>query len=103
MQGANSIDRTILSILTKEARIPMKPLAGRIGLSRTERVTRLEKAGVIRGYPDDIGQFHDGRIQAFQLVTLKRTPSLGVIDHLAGFRREEGVLRQRPVRPRRGG
>ena len=85
MEGADSIDRTILSILTKEARIPMKSLAGRIGLSRTERVTRLGKAGVIRGYRADTGQFHDGHIQAFLLVTLKRTHSLGVLDRLAGF------------------
>lgn len=88
MQGTDSIDRMILSILTKEARIPMKSLAGRIGLSRsatTERVTRLEKAGIIRGYRADIGQLDDGQIQAFLLVTLKRTPSLGVLDRLAGF------------------
>ncbi len=88
MQGTDSIDRTILSILTKEARIPMKSLAGRIGLSRsatTERVTRLEKAGIIRGYRADIGQLDDGQVQAFLLVTLKRTPSLGVLDRLAGF------------------
>ncbi|RFZ87697.1 Lrp/AsnC family transcriptional regulator [Shinella sp. WSJ-2] len=88
MQGTDSIDRTILSILTKEARIPMKSLAGRIGLSRsatTERVMRLEKAGIIRGYRADIGQLDDGQIQAFLLVTLKRTPSIGVLDRLAGF------------------
>jgi len=88
MQGTDSIDRIILSILTKEARIPMKSLAGRIGLSRsatTERVTRLEKAGIIRGYRADIGQLDDGQIQAFLLVTLKRTPSLGVLDRLAGY------------------
>ena len=88
MQGTDTIDRTILSILTREARIPMKSLAGRIGLSRsatTERVTRLEKAGIIRGYRADIGQLDDGQIQAFLLVTLKRTPSIGVLDRLAGF------------------
>ena len=42
MQDTDAIDRTILSILSREARIPMKSLAGRIGLSRsatTERVT----------------------------------------------------------------
>ncbi|MEC9461601.1 MAG: Lrp/AsnC family transcriptional regulator [Pseudomonadota bacterium] len=88
MQSTDSIDRTILSILTREARIPMKSLAGRIGLSRsatTERVARLEKAGIIRGYRADIGQLDDGQIQAFLLVTLKRTPSLGLLDLLAGF------------------
>ena len=33
MQDTDAIDRTILSILSREARIPMKSLAGRIGLS----------------------------------------------------------------------
>lgn len=88
MQCMDRIDRAILSILTKEARTPMKALAGRIGLSRsatTEPVTRLEKAGIIRGYRADIGHLDDGQIQAFLTFTLKRTPSLGVMDRLAGF------------------
>lgn len=88
MQDADHLDRKILSILSKEARIPMKSLAGRIGLSRSataERVSRLEKAGVIRGYRADIGQLDAGQIHAFLLVTLQRTPSIGVLDRLAGF------------------
>jgi len=88
MQGTDAIDREILSVLTREARIPMKTLAGRVGLSRsatTERVARLEKAGIIRGYRADIGQLDEGLIGAFLLVTLKRTPALGVLDRLAGF------------------
>lgn len=88
IDAIDAIDRTILSILSREARIPMKSLAGRIGLSRsatTERVTRLEKAGIIRGYRADIGQLEEGQIQAFLLVTLQRTPSIGVLDRLAGF------------------
>jgi DNA-binding Lrp family transcriptional regulator len=58
-----------------------RPVAQR----HTERVSRLEKAGIIRGYRADIGQLDDGQIQAFLLVTLKRTPSIGVLDRLAGF------------------
>ncbi|KQY13842.1 Lrp/AsnC family transcriptional regulator [Rhizobium sp. Root482] len=88
MQDTDAIDRAILSILSREARIPMKALAGRIGLSRsaaTERVNRLEKAGIIRGYRADIGLLEDDRIHAFLLLTLKRTPSIGVLDRLAGF------------------
>ena len=88
MQDTDAIDRLILSILSREARIPMKTLAGRIGLSRsaaTERVGRLEKAGIIRGYRADIGLLEDDRIHAFLLLTLKRTPSIGVLDRLAGF------------------
>ncbi len=88
MQDIDAIDRTILSILSREARIPMKTLAGRIGLSRsatTERVTRLEKSGVIRGYRADIGQLDEGTIEFILLVTVRRTPALAVLDRLAGF------------------
>lgn len=88
MPAPDEIDRTILAILSREARIPMKTLAARVGLSRsaaTERVARLERTGTIRGYRADIGQLEEGTFEAFLLVTLKRTPSLGVLDTLAGF------------------
>ncbi len=47
MRELDQKDREILAILSKEARIPLKTLAGRIGLSRSatgERVANLEKA-----------------------------------------------------------
>ena len=47
------IDRRILDILQSDGRISMTDLAERVGLSATpctERVRRLEKAGVIQGY-----------------------------------------------------
>ena len=81
-------DRDILGILSKEARIPLKTLAGRIGLSRSatsERVAALEKSGVIRGYRADIGQMDKGMVVAFLFVTLVRTPSIGILDQLARF------------------
>lgn len=88
MRELDTKDRDILSILSKEARIPLKTLAGRIGLSRSatsERVALLEKSGVIRGYRADIGQIDKGLVSAYLLVTLVRTPSLGVLDQLARF------------------
>ena len=88
MQDIDAIDRSILSILSREARIPTKTLAGRVGLSRSataERVARLERTGVIRGYRADIGQLDEGSIDFILLVTLKRTPALGILDALAGF------------------
>ena len=52
----------------------------------TPRVAKPSvKAGIIRGYRADIGQLDEGQIQAFLLITLKRTPSLGALDRLAGF------------------
>ena len=52
MKELDAKDRDILAILSKEARIPLKTLAARIGLSRSatsERVALLEKSGVKRG------------------------------------------------------
>lgn len=53
MRDLDKLDRKILDILQKDARIPMTELATRIGLSATpctERVRRLEREGVITGY-----------------------------------------------------
>jgi Lrp/AsnC family leucine-responsive transcriptional regulator len=49
----DALDTTILAALAQDARTPMRELAQKIGLSApstTERVRRLEAAGVIEGY-----------------------------------------------------
>jgi Lrp/AsnC family leucine-responsive transcriptional regulator len=49
----DAIDREILAILADNARIPMKDLAQKVGMSApsvTERVRRLEETGVVLGY-----------------------------------------------------
>ena len=49
----DAIDAAILRALAKEARVTMADLARRVGLSApsvTERVRRLEEAGIVRGY-----------------------------------------------------
>jgi len=86
MRELDAKDREILAILSKEARIALKTLAGRIGLSRSatsERVTNLEKSGVIRGYRADIGEIDANVIRATLLITLKRTPAHALLDILA--------------------
>jgi DNA-binding Lrp family transcriptional regulator len=86
MKELDEKDRNILSILSRDAKIPLKTLAGKIGLSRSatsERILFLEKSGVIRGYRADIGQLNEGVISAFLLISLVRTPALGVLDRLA--------------------
>ncbi len=86
MRDLDAKDREILEILSREARIAVKTLAGRIGLSRSatsERVTNLERSGVIRGYRADIGEIDANVIRAILLVSLKRTPALHLLDLLA--------------------
>lgn len=86
MRELDAKDREILAILSKEARIALKTLAGRIGLSRSatsERVTNLEKSGVIRGYRADIGEIDANVIRATLLINLRRTPAHELLDILA--------------------
>lgn len=86
MRELDTKDREILEILSKEARIALKALAARIGLSRSatsERVINLERNGVIRGYRADIGEIDANMIRAILLVCLKRTPAMGLLDLLA--------------------
>lgn len=86
MRELDAKDREILAILSKEARIALKTLAGRIGLSRSatsERVTNLERSGVIRGYRADIGEIDANVIRAALLIKLRRTPAHELLDILA--------------------
>lgn len=86
MRDLDAKDREILEIVSKEARIALKTLAGRIGLSRSatsERLTGLERSGVIRGYRADIGEIDANVIRAILLVSLRRTPAHDLLDVLA--------------------
>lgn len=53
----DDLDRRILALLQKDARIPVKALAEQVGLSApgaSERLRRLEDRGVIRGFTVDV-------------------------------------------------
>ena len=74
-------DREILKVLRDDARIRGKALAARVGLARStlrERIVRLEKSGIIRGYRTEIS---DPTLPAVAclLVKLKQTPSPQVV------------------------
>ena len=69
-------DREILNILRDDARISAKALAARVGLARSslrERIVRLEKSGIIRGYRTDIS---DTSLQAIACLLVKLTQTL---------------------------
>ncbi|CAB3805511.1 hypothetical protein LMG28688_06193 [Paraburkholderia caffeinitolerans] len=86
MRELDATDREILTVLSKDARIALKALAARIGLSRSatsERVANLERSGVIRGYRADIGEINPNVIRAILMVSLKRTPANQLLDMLA--------------------
>ena len=57
MEKIDKLDKKILSILSKSARIPFKDVAAECGVSRAaihQRVERLKEAGVITGSSFDI-------------------------------------------------
>lgn len=76
------IDLKILGELQADARISMVELSRRVGLSKTpcaERVRRLEKQGVIRGYhavldPEAVGAEHVAVVQV--LLSSTTAPDL---------------------------
>lgn len=75
-------DRQLLQLLQQDARAPLKALAAGVGLARSsvrERIVKLERAGVIRGYRVELadgGGAPPGAadVRAFLLLRLTRTP-----------------------------
>jgi DNA-binding Lrp family transcriptional regulator len=77
-------DREILTLLREDARISAKALAAKVGLARSslrDRIAKLEKAGIIRGYRTDIADPSLSAV-ACLLVKLKQTPSPQVVKRL---------------------
>lgn len=70
----DDIDRQIVDILRHNARAPISEIAQRIGLSAapvSRRISRLEGAGVIKGYVAVIDPGLVGSIDAFTQVRLE--------------------------------
>jgi Lrp/AsnC family leucine-responsive transcriptional regulator len=76
-QSLNRIDRNILRVLQEDGRISYTELARRVGLSTTpciERVKRLERTGILRGFtavldPEALG----AGLVVFVQIRLSRT------------------------------
>ncbi len=97
----DAIDREILAVLSRDGRITWLALADEVGLSpsaATERVRRLERAGVIAGYhaevvPGAVGRPLEARIAATLepdtdrgrfLAALEAEPAVVDAVHLTG-------------------
>jgi DNA-binding Lrp family transcriptional regulator len=91
-RGMDATDQQLISLLRKDARTAVATLAHRLGVSRgtvTNRITKLEDAGVIVGYtvrlrPD--AQAHG--ISAWMSIAVEGNATRAVIDSLLG---EPGV------------
>ncbi len=69
----DAIDRRILAMLAKDARISQRRLSRELGMSAPavgERIARLERAGVIRGYTVSIDWAALGYVNCYLAVTV---------------------------------
>ena len=76
----DATDAAILGLLEANARLPLKSIAGSVGLARSsvrDRITRLEAAGIIVGYHARVAA--DERLSALLSVTLDETPSPKIV------------------------
>jgi DNA-binding Lrp family transcriptional regulator len=82
-------DRILVAALRKNARESLVGLARSVGLSRSatqERMRRLEREGIIRGYTVALASEHDPAVRAMIAVTFEPGFRCGqVVPRLAGI------------------
>ena len=77
------IDNQILELLRRDARISVREIAKRVGLSPapvSRRIDKLEKSGVIRGYVTLIDEGRSGALEAFTEVRLHGSTETGELE-----------------------
>ncbi|MGF1696327.1 Lrp/AsnC family transcriptional regulator [Vibrio lamellibrachiae] len=89
LQGLDKLDRKILSNLLSNGRESIANLSRNIGLSRTaiaERINRLEKTGIIKGYTAQIRIENEGRnASSYLLISCEKGKKNEVINSLKEF------------------
>lgn len=81
-------DRQLLALLSANAREPLASLARKLGVARSslqERIGRLERSGVIRGYGVRLGAALAPATRAFFLVQLDGPLCERIAPQLAGL------------------
>lgn len=81
----DDIDRRLIARLQQDARLPTAALARDVGLSRSavqERLERLERSQVIRGYTVILGQEARPRLLAEVMIQVEPQKSAGVVGAL---------------------
>ncbi|SCX28248.1 Leucine-responsive regulatory protein [Agrobacterium sp. DSM 25558] len=83
-------DRSLLSLMADNARMPVAELARKLGLSRTTvqaRIERLEADGVIAGYGIKLSDAYlSGLVRAHVLITIAPKALAGVTAALAAIK-----------------
>jgi DNA-binding Lrp family transcriptional regulator len=80
----------ILRLLQQNARLPLKTLAGKVGLARSsvrERIARMEAEGVILGYKADVqpSSLREDGIRALLMIRLGRTPARETVSQMTAL------------------
>ncbi|MCC2650904.1 MAG: Lrp/AsnC family transcriptional regulator [Microvirga sp.] len=80
----------ILRLLQQNARLPLKTLAGKVGLARSsvrERIARMEAEGIILGYKADVQPNHRGgeAVRALLMIRLRRTPARETVSRITAL------------------
>jgi DNA-binding Lrp family transcriptional regulator len=80
----------ILRLLQQNARLPLKTLAGKVGLARSsvrERIARMEAEGIILGYKADVQPDHWGgqAVRALLMIRLGRTPARETVSRITAL------------------
>jgi DNA-binding Lrp family transcriptional regulator len=80
----------ILRLLQQNARLPLKTLAGKVGLARSsvrERIARMEAEGIILGYKADVQPDHrEGQaVRALLMIRLGRTPARETVSRITAL------------------
>ena len=92
LQGLDKLDRKILSSLLSNGRESIANLSRNIGLSRTavaERISRLEKTGIIKGYTAQIRVEKDDRpASSYLLISCEKGKKNNVTEALKSFQSE---------------
>ena len=85
-------DEALLALLRLNARAPVTVLARKLGLSRStvqDRLQRLEREGVIRGYRVELGEdFLRNRVRALIMIAVEPRSAAQVI---AALKRLDGI------------
>lgn len=85
----DTIDRHLIALLQSDARQSTMTLARRLNLARStvhERIRRLERDGVIRGYAVRLGRDpNEGYTQAVALLSIAQRQQRNVIAHLTAL------------------
>ncbi len=85
----DDLDRRIVAELQRNARDATTNIAARLGVARTtvqERITRMEKSGLIAGYSVVLARNPAGQmIQALMLLEVKQQNTRQILQRLSSF------------------